>query len=158
MITQVVMPQFSLSMSFGTVTHWYKDVGDHINACEPLCVVEGDKATVDVEAPVSGYLKRTIAHIGEEFPVKQVIAYIGDQDDVVGEEIATGEKHPEVAETSPHPTRPATSSPPAQEADVIKASPMAKRLAAELGLDLSTIRGTGPEGRITRDDVLAAAE
>jgi pyruvate dehydrogenase E2 component (dihydrolipoamide acetyltransferase) len=150
MITKVVMPQLSLSMSFGIVTQWYKNVGDYIKEGEPLCVIEGDKATMDVEAPVSGYLKKTIATIGEEYPVKQVMAYIGDEDDVVDEGIETEAKRLEVEETPSQPTRMATGSPPAKEAGAIVASPVAKRLAAELGIDLSAIQGTGPEGRITR--------
>ena len=158
MITKVVMPQLSLSMSYGIVSQWYKNVGDYVKEGEPLCVIEGDKATVDVEAPVSGYLKKTIATLGEEFPVKQVMAYIGDKDDVVDEEIETDIKRPETKETAPQPTSAATSSPPAKGAGGFKASPIAKRLAAEHGIDLSTIQGTGPGGRITRDDVLAAKD
>jgi pyruvate dehydrogenase E2 component (dihydrolipoamide acetyltransferase) len=157
-ITKVVMPQLSLSMSFGIVTQWYKDVGDYVEEGEPLCVIEGDKATVDVEAPVSGYLKKTTATLGEEFPVKQVMAYIGGQDDVVDEEIETASERGETQETASQPTRAATSSQTAKGAGGFKASPIAKRLAAEHGIDLSTIQGTGPGGRITRDDVLAAKE
>jgi pyruvate dehydrogenase E2 component (dihydrolipoamide acetyltransferase) len=152
------MPQLSLSMSFGIVTHWHKNVGDYIEEGEPLCIIEGDKATVDVEAPVSGYLKKTTASIGEEFPVKQVMAYIGDRDDVVDEEIERDEKRSRVEETASQPIGTTVSSPSAKEAGAIKASPIAKRLAAESGIDLSTIHGTGPGGRITRDDVLAARE
>lgn len=161
MITKVVMPQLSLSMSFGIVTQWYKDVGDYVREGEPLCVIEGDKATVDVEAPVSGYLKKTTARLGEEFPVKQAMAYIGDEDDVVDvvdEEIEADKERSETEETAPQPTSATASSPAARGAGGVKASPIAKRLAAESGIDLSTIQGTGPGGRITRDDVLAARE
>jgi pyruvate dehydrogenase E2 component (dihydrolipoamide acetyltransferase) len=157
-ITKVVMPQLSLSMSFGIVTQWYKNVGDYIQEGEPLCIIEGDKAMVDVEAPVSGYLKKTTANLGEEFPVKQVMAFIGDKDDVVDEEIETGEKLSKIEETSVQPTGMAVTSSSTKEAGAIKASPIAKRLAAEFGIDLSTVQGTGPGGRITRDDVLVAKE
>jgi pyruvate dehydrogenase E2 component (dihydrolipoamide acetyltransferase) len=157
-ITKVVMPQLSLSMSVGVVTQWYKNVGDYVRQGEPLCIIEGDKATVDVEAPASGYLKKTTANIGEEFPVKQVMAYIGDKDDVVDEEIETGEKRSPGGETPLPATSTAISSPSTSEAGGFKASPIAKRLAAEFGIDLSTVQGTGPGGRITRDDVLAAKD
>lgn len=153
MITKIILPQLSLTMQTGIILEWYKSVGDAVAKGEPVCSIEGDKATVDVEAPASGFLKKIVAKEGEEFPVKQAMAYIGDADDVVDIE--------QIAEISPADSVPKVSivsekdSSPVRSSGRIKASPVAKRLAKESSIDLSQVPGTGPDGLIGKTDVLA---
>jgi pyruvate dehydrogenase E2 component (dihydrolipoamide acetyltransferase) len=151
MITKIIMPQLSLTMRFGIVIDWYKKEGEYIKQGEPVCSIEGDKATVDIEAPASGYLKKIKAVIGEEFPVKEVIGYIGEQNEALPEE---GES-PKTDVTQPGNNPPKSSTTSVENTKRILATPVARRLAAEHAIDLSTIRGTGPEGMINREDILA---
>jgi pyruvate dehydrogenase E2 component (dihydrolipoamide acetyltransferase) len=156
MITKIVMPQLSLSMQFGVVTNWYKPEGSYVEQGEPVCEIEGDKALTEIEAPVAGYLVKILAQEMEEFPVKEPMAYIADS---VSELVpSTAEEgHATVDEEPLRATEQAPGSVP-QTASVIKASPVAKRLASELGIDLSKVVGTGQDGLIGRNDVLAAKE
>ena len=107
MVTEVIMPRLSLSMRTGVVLRWYKPVGSLVERGEPLCEIEADKAVTDIQAPESGYLLRIIARESEEFPVREVIAYIGAKDARPQEAAVPGD--------SPAPT-PATgiTSPPSQ--------------------------------------------
>lgn len=154
MITKVVMPQLSLSMREGIVNKWYKQEGDFIEKGEVLCEIEADKATTDFEAPASGFIKKIVAEEGREFPVREVMVYLGDAADVIPDD------PPEVAAVSPAGAPPGA--PPkesqAQASRKILATPVAKRLAAEHGIDLATLKGSGPEGLIGREDVLAARD
>jgi pyruvate dehydrogenase E2 component (dihydrolipoamide acetyltransferase) len=156
MITKIVMPQLSLSMQFGIVTRWYKAEGSFIEQGEPICEIEGDKAHIEIEAPVVGYLVKILAQEMEEFPVREPMAYMADS---MSESVpstnqeapgAQGEEQLKAAEQA------SVSAPPT--APAIKASPVAKRLAGELGIDLSMVKGTGQDGLIGRNDVLAAQE
>ena len=88
MITKVIMPQMSLTMQTGLVSKWLKSQGEMVSAGEQICTIEGDKAALDIEAPASGILLRIVAQEGQEFPVKQIMAYIGDREDVIEEESA----------------------------------------------------------------------
>lgn len=154
MLTEVIMPQFSLSMQIGTIVEWYKAEGEHVEKGELLCEVEGDKATVGVEAPVSGILKKIVAVQGEEFAVKRVMAYIGAAEDVVaGAAGATATAASPAAK--PEPAGPIATR-ATQQAVTGRASPVAKRLASELKIDLALLTGTGPDGLISKDDVLRA--
>lgn len=153
MITKVVMPQLSLSMREGIVTRWLKKEGDYVNQGEPLCEIEADKASTEIEAPVSGYVKKIVAQEGEEFPVRKVMVYLGDAGDVVpDEELEPGK----AAATTQAPSTPSAEPKAPQKPGRILASPVAKKLAAELGVDLSQVVGTGPDGMIGKEDVLAA--
>lgn len=151
MITKIIMPQLSLTMRFGTVIHWYKNEGDYVKQGEPVCSIEGDKATVDIEAPVSGYLKKINALINEEFPVKEAIGFIGEREDFLPEEDKSLKTALTQAENNISES-PTTTGPNVKR---ILATPVAKRLAAENAIDLSAIHGTGPDGMINREDVLA---
>jgi pyruvate dehydrogenase E2 component (dihydrolipoamide acetyltransferase) len=171
MAKEVIMPQLGLTMQTGTIAEWLKKEGDYIKKGEPLLVVIGDKATIEVESPYSGYLKRIVAQASQEVPVMQVIAYIGEKDEEIVVEVPRaaitesqaaqapspgGEGRARVAET-PRAGRPAADATP-RKRKRIRASPVAKRLAAELGVDLSGVKGTGPDGLIGKQDVLAAKE
>lgn len=153
MITKVIMPQMSLTMQFGTVSKWLKMVGDVVIEGEAICTIEGDKAIVDIEAPVSGKLLKVIAKEGMEFPVKEIMAYIGDPNDVVElEPEPKNQTNASVEESKLIVEKP---QPAASNSDRILASPVAKRLANEKNIDLSQVLGSGPDGRITKEDVLA---
>ena len=140
-------------MQFGVVSEWLKQTGDAVEKGEPICTIEGDKATVDIEAPASGILLEIAAQAGQEFPVKQAMAYIGEAGDIV-------EKGGQIKEETAFKTatQPVEKGHPAAESasgSRIKASPVAKRLAKEKGIDLSLLKGTGPDGLIGKEDVLA---
>ena len=158
MITKVIMPQMSLTMQTGIVTQWLKVVGDKVSVGESLCVVEGDKATIDIESPAEGYLIKTFAKQDEEFPVKQPLALIGDSPnlDDYDESLLKGPadleeaKKPDAAKQEP--VRSESSS---HDSGMRQASPVARRLAKENNIDLTLVRGSGPGGLIGKEDVLA---
>ncbi len=135
------MPRLSLTMKEGTVGKWYKLEGDKVEKDEPLVEVISEKATYDVEAPSSGILGKILVSEGLDVPVNTVLAII----------TAEGEALP--AEEAQE--RPQSESRPEREGRVI-ASPAAKRLARESGIDLNTVTGTGPEGRISEEDLTEA--
>ena len=160
MLKEVLLGKIGLTMETGILVNWFKKEGDYVEKGEPLFEIETDKATQVIESFHSGYLKKILVQKGEEVPVKTVIAYIGEKDDSV----------PDIGEARVNKTTQPVSS--AQEriredkesvktggrrsSGRINASPLAKRLAAELGVDISKVHGTGPDGRIGKDDVLAA--
>jgi len=134
MVTKVVMPRLSLTMKTGSVGKWYKHEGDRVEKGEPIVEIISEKATYDLEAPASGILRKIFVGEGEEAPVDAVIAVI----------TAPGEQFPEVSKAPEE---------VAEAKERILASPAAKRLAREYGVDLSLVKGTGPEGRIVEEDV-----
>lgn len=152
MITKVIMPQMSLTMQVGIVSQWFKSEGESVVSGEPICTVEGDKASVDIEAPATGILKKIVAPEGAEFPVKETMAYIGNLDDVI--EVDSMEDKKLAVKTEADGLN--SSKPESKLShNRINASPIAKRLAKEKGIDLSKVKGSGPDGLISKDDVLA---
>ena len=157
----VKMPKWGLMMKAGTVTEWLRAEGDRVASGEPLFVVETDKATNDVEAPGDGVLRRIVAREGTEVVVRGAVGVIA----VAGEALTDDEVDAFVAAQSvavmPTPAaaaaavRPARAPRPADRGDDgrITASPAARKLARELGIDLAAVTATGPGGRITSDDV-----
>ncbi len=137
MVTKIVMPKLSLTMKEGTVGKWYKKEGDTVNKNEPIVEIISEKATYDLEAPASGILRKILVEEGVDTPVDSVLAFI----------TAPDEPLPEMEQAKPTPQT-------VEEAEErILASPAAKRLAREYGIDLSLIKGSGPEGRISEEDV-----
>ncbi len=163
MITKIIMPKLGETMEEGEIIQWLKKEGDEIKEGEPLLEVATDKANMEVEALTSGFLRKIIAAEGEVVPVTQTIAFIADsmeeeipeeKEGVAGEKEkgaikeAIIEEKKEVSEIS-------------KEAEIsrpIKASPLAKKLAKQHKIDLSTIEGRGPGGRILKEDVLRVVE
>lgn len=146
---EVIMPKLGMTMESGLIVNWLKKEGEHVKKGEPLLDVMTDKVTIEVESFNTGYLKKILAREGEEIPVTEVIAYIGGKDEEVSEEIIKGrikEKKEEKVEVK------------RREEEKIIASPLAKRLAKEMAIDLSKIFGTGPGGRIIKADVLKVAK
>jgi pyruvate dehydrogenase E2 component (dihydrolipoamide acetyltransferase) len=160
MANEVKLPRLGQGMEAGTVTRWLKSEGDQVAKGEPLYEIDTDKVTQEVESDFAGVLLK-IALAEGEAPVGQTIAWIGEP----GEEIAAAaveEPAPKAEKEAPPEPMPGTAvpgtvsaTPPvgAENGGRIKASPLARRLARERGIDLATLRGTGPEGRIVAEDV-----
>ncbi len=161
MATQVVMPQMGYDMEQGTLIRWLKLEGDEVKRGEPLAEIETDKAVVEMEAHASGILRKTLAAEGATVPVGQMIGIIAAADEDISElEVAVATPVPEAAPPPAATAREdAVAAPAGQEMTAPggekKASPVARRLAKEKGIDLGQVTGTGPGGRITREDVLA---
>ncbi len=164
MATNVVMPQMGYDMREGTVVRWHKQEGDAVNRGEVIADIETDKATVEFEAYTDGVLGRIVADEGIAVPVGNLIAIITapgeavpDADTDAAAENAAPE--PAVAAAAAAPTTAAAATPPAASAASaddgrLRASPIARRLARERGLDLASLSGSGPNGRIVEQDVL----
>ena len=174
MIHEITMPAMGADMTEGTVVKWLKSEGDEVARGDKLAEIETDKTVVEMEAYNAGILRRIVLGDGTKAPVGSLLAYIGAADDVLPEmdeappietvEAAVEEPvepavdlQVETIAPEPQPApAPVAAAPPAPtvEGGRIKASPLARRLAREHGFDLAAIPGTGPGGRITRDDVL----
>jgi pyruvate dehydrogenase E2 component (dihydrolipoamide acetyltransferase) len=177
MSSNVTLPRLGQGMETGTIVRWLKSEGESVEKGEPLYELDTDKVTQEVEADAGGVLLKILAGEGEEIEVGKAIAVIGEQ----GEDVPEGEPEDptEVAEDdaqeegSPAPERederergreegPEGPSEPEQRVEStnggrVKASPLARRIARERGIELSSLRGTGPEGRIVAEDVERAS-
>ena len=161
MPTNVIMPALGVAQQTGTLLKWLKAEGQSVSKGEPLMEIETDKATVEIEAPASGVLAHVIAQAGDEVPVGQRIALIL----APGESPETEAKSPE---PTPTPNKAKISAPPAPKTTPsaasitlnrgrVLASPAAKRIAREKGVNLASLKGSGPEGSVLADDVLRAS-
>ena len=174
MARDILMPQMGYDMTQGTVVRWVKKVGDKVHRGDVVAEIETDKATVEVEAFDSGTLLRIMAAPGETLPVGQAIATLGEPGEQLPEARAAApapEPAPAPAPAPPQPgppTRPApraatpsaaaTAPPPPAPGERVPASPLARRLAEQLGVDLSSVQGSGPGGRVVVADIEAAAD
>ena len=181
MIHEVTMPAMGADMTEGTVVKWLKAEGDQISRGDKLAEIETDKTVVEMEAYADGLLRKILLPDGSKVPVGTPLAFIGNADDELPDSESSAEEaqletepepapkpvpQPEPAvtavETEPEPepqSAPSVAQPQpvplaSAEGTRIKASPIARRLAAEKGYDIAAIQGTGPGGRVTRDDVL----
>lgn len=148
----VVMPKLGLTMTEGTVSQWLKKEGDAVREGESLFSVETDKLTNTIEASASGVLRKILVAEGTTVPVLDKLAVIaGAEEDIsallAGTAAPAGAAAPAAA---PAPAAPAVQR---QEGERVVASPAAKKLAKELGVDIALVTGTGPKGRVTEDDV-----
>ncbi|ACK68909.1 catalytic domain of components of various dehydrogenase complexes [Gloeothece citriformis PCC 7424] len=169
MIHDIFMPALSSTMTEGKIVSWVKSPGDKVVKGETVVVVESDKADMDVESFFDGYLAVIIVNAGEEAPVGAPIALVAETEAEIQQaqaQASSGQASapaPQEAQPAPEPamaafaSTPASSnagsSAPSQTNGRLVASPRAKKLAKELGVDLKTIRGSGPHGRITGEDV-----
>ena len=151
MATNVVMPQMGYDMREGTVVRWYKQEGDTVDRGEVIADIETDKATVEFEAYTGGVLGRIVAAAGIAVPVGELIAIITEPGEAVPEIAAPAAPAPAAAPPPEPAPAPAASVPSAN--GEVRASPIARRLARERGIDLALVTGTGPNGRITERDV-----
>jgi pyruvate dehydrogenase E2 component (dihydrolipoamide acetyltransferase) len=153
--TDVIMPALGVAQEKGTLINWRKSEGQSVTKGEPLMEVETDKATVEIEAPASGILINVTASPGDEIPVGNRIAIIFTPGETVDAATPAPAKSPEVVARKPAPakTKPTTET-KAPRTEVTLASPAARRIARERGLDLSSVHGSGPEGAILAEDVV----
>lgn len=157
MAFEVCMPQLGLTMEEGTVSQWIKHEGDAVKTGDVLLEITTDKLTNEVTSEHDGVLLKIVAQEGEDVPVKGLLCYVGQSGEAVGDAPAAA-----VAPVAPAaPAAPAAAAPvPAPVAAGgarIRISPLARKTAAKLGVDVSGIVGSGPSGRIRQQDVLAAA-
>jgi pyruvate dehydrogenase E2 component (dihydrolipoamide acetyltransferase) len=151
----VVMPALEMAQETGKLLAWRKKEGDCVSKGEPLLEIETDKAVVEVEAPADGVLAGIKAAAGADIPVGQTIAWIVAPGEAPPAESEWAE--PPRAQTDPAPARLTPAISQLAPATRPKLSPKARRLAQELGVDLSSVRGSGPEGEILACDVQAVA-
>ncbi|HXM35097.1 MAG TPA: pyruvate dehydrogenase complex dihydrolipoamide acetyltransferase [Pyrinomonadaceae bacterium] len=183
MATEVMMPKLSPTMEEGLLSRWLKKEGDLVSMGEPLAEIDTDKATMEMQALANGVLRKILINEGESAPLGQLIAIVGEPDEDISAllEKASAKKSqtPEAApappaqvQPSPSPVAaqapPVTEQPPAtgngKQGAVIEApsagrlivSPLAARMAAEAGIDLRSLSGSGPGGRIIKRDIEAA--
>lgn len=155
----IQLPKLAITMEEGTVVRWLKREGEPIAKGEPMVEIETEKANAEIESTCGGYLKRIAVKEGETAPVEGVLAYIAkDEAELKAPfEPAVPERKPKVQPVS---TKPSPKAPPrvpaARPKGPVRAAPAARRLARELGLDLPSIQGSGPGGRILPADVHAA--
>jgi pyruvate dehydrogenase E2 component (dihydrolipoamide acetyltransferase) len=160
MANEVKLPRLGQGMEAGTITKWLKAPGDTVEKGEPLFEIDTDKVTQEVESDYAGVLLKITLESGEA-PVGQTIAYIGKEGEQVAEAAApapakAAPKSETVSDTvapSETPAEPKVSDTSASNGGRIKASPLARRIARERGIDLSSLSGTGPDGRIVAEDV-----
>ncbi len=183
MIREVIMPAMGMTMQEGTIVKWLKKEGEPVESGEPLLEIMTDKLTMEVESPASGVLRKILAAEGQVVPVTQVIAYVGRPGDPipggVPGKIPGADEGPEVTPraAAPRATVPRAAAPRAiatepvippgptaaaaevstqqgpMAAGQIRATPAARRVAREKGVDISLVKGTGPGGRIEVGDV-----
>ncbi len=149
MATRIVMPKLSLTMKTGSVVQWFKKEGERVEKGEPVVEVLSEKITYDVEAPAAGVLRKVLAEEGVDLPVGATLAFIAAPD----------EKLPEVEEAVAPATEIVEKTTVAEVVETVAvrervlASPAAKRLAKEHGVDLMQVKGTDPKGRVVEEDV-----
>src|SRR5258706_16286111 len=173
-MSEIRMPKMGDSMEEGTILRWMKKEGDTVAVDEPIAEVETDKANVEIPAEEGGTISKIVVQEGQTVAVGAVIAFIGDAGSATStngaNSAASAQQQTPAKDESPTPQ---SSSVPRQEyhksggtpshADTppverLKASPVARKIAERLGLDLALIRGTGPGGRIVERDVRAFSE
>lgn len=158
------MPALSSTMTEGKIVSWVKALGDRVEKGETVVVVESDKADMDVESFYEGYLAAIVTAAGETAPVGSAIALLAETEAEIeaAKQQAAGESTPKAPATAPEPVAVAAptasnGSSASRENGRVIASPRARKLAKDLKVDLTTLVGTGPHGRIVAEDVESAA-
>jgi pyruvate dehydrogenase E2 component (dihydrolipoamide acetyltransferase) len=170
MATDVIMPQMGESIAEGTVTKWLKQVGDSVERDEPLFEISTDKVDAEIPSPTSGTLLEILVGEGETVEIKSVVARIGDAKETgqapapdapaSPQAPAAPSEKEEAAAPAPAAPSAAPSAPPApgtssrEERIRTKSSPVVRKIAAEHGIDITRIDGTGVHGRVTKQDIL----
>ena len=148
---KIIMPKVGLTMQSGIIEHWLKKEGDYVEKGDLILEITTDKTNIEVESTDSGYLRTIVAKEGEEIPVNSAIAYLGRKDEVISDEkmVLVGGKESALKEVQSRDKK---------EKQDINISPLAKKLAEELDINLNKVQGTGPRGRILKEDIIAASE
>jgi pyruvate dehydrogenase E2 component (dihydrolipoamide acetyltransferase) len=147
------LPDLGEGLTEGEIARWLVSEGEEIAEDQPLVEVQTDKTTVEIPSPAAGKVARILVGEGETVPVGTVLVVIGE-DGAVPEEQPRADPAPQQEAA---PASPVAAPPPAPSRERVRATPLVRRVAAEFGVDLTTVAGTGPQGRITEDDVRAVA-
>src|SRR5690348_12254518 len=150
MPTNIIMPALEMAQETGKVIHWLKRAGETVRKGEPIVEIETDKVTVEIEAPASGILREITANEGDVVPVGRTIALIV----AAGETAGAGAAAPVMPAASA--SAPGALAAGGRPAATVKASPLARRIAEQQGVDLEHV--STPSGRIEKADVLAYVE
>src|SRR6185437_9890659 len=157
LMAEVLMPRLSDTMEEGVLSQWVKHEGDQVRKGDVLAVIETDKAAMDMEAYDEGVLTRILVAEGASVPIGTPIAVIGQAEDAPAAAALSpapvADQAERAAVPAPVPEPPTMASP----AGRLPASPLARKLARERGIDLATVSGSGPGGRIVRADIEQAA-
>ena len=157
MAADIVMPRLSDSMTEGTIVRWLKQHGEAVLVGDPLVEIETDKATMVYEADVAGVLLDVTAAEGDTLAIGMVIARVGESGEA-------GQPAPSVDAAATSEAKSVQEQPrkavvvPALQRESVAASPLARRIASDNGVDLGTLEGTGPGGRIVKADVILAID
>ncbi len=162
-LKRVIMPKTGADMEEGRILSWKKKEGERVAKGEVLLEIETDKATMEVEAPDSGVVMKLVFADGVNVPATHLIAVLGDGNESAAEiaQLTSEGIAPEPVASTPRPAETVAASIPTAKSSAsgkVAASPLARKLAQELGVDLASVQGTGPGGRVEKDDVLRAAE
>jgi 2-oxoglutarate dehydrogenase E2 component (dihydrolipoamide succinyltransferase) len=154
-MANVTMPQLGETVADGTVTRWFKKIGDTVTKGEPLFEVSTDKVDTEIPSPTSGVITAILVDEGVTVDVGTVLAVIGDGSDEPGAEAPDSVAPKKVKASTGRAVDP---TPAKSKTEMGQLSPVVRRLIEENGLDVASIAGSGPNGRITRQDVLAYIE
>jgi pyruvate dehydrogenase E2 component (dihydrolipoamide acetyltransferase) len=158
MATKVIMPQGGQDIEVGSIVRWLKKEGDPVKKGEVICEVETEKAVFEVEAPEDGFLKKIVVTEGQQTPIFSVIGLIGERDEAIDVDsiLAAGKK----GETGPDisKVRATLEAIKGRDTERVSITPRAKKLATERGIPISSIKGSGPGGRIKEEDVLQVGQ
>ncbi len=160
MAKEIRLPQLGQTMEEGTIISCMVKIGDDVKKGDVIFEIETDKATLEMESPADGFVKHILAELDETLPVGAPLMVLGDKDEEVPQSFldslkAAAEAPPAVPSAGAEPAKPGLQ--PTQTAAKPTASPRAKKLAKELGVNLAESTGTGPAGKITEQDVKEAA-
>jgi pyruvate dehydrogenase E2 component (dihydrolipoamide acetyltransferase) len=159
---EIILPRLGFTMVSGVVERWHKKEGDRVEKGDILFEVTSDKVTVEVESVYDGYLRKIIGKEGEELPVNSIVGYIGGKDEEIPQRTVSTSgtyiKESTGTKTEANGSREKLQRPRGKKR--VKVSPLARKVAKELGIDYENepIQGTGPEGRISKEDILAYAK
>ncbi|HEX40511.1 MAG TPA: 2-oxo acid dehydrogenase subunit E2 [Phycisphaerales bacterium] len=164
MAKEVRLPQLGQTMEEGTIVDCTVKVGDKVSKGDVIFEIETDKATLEMESPGEGFVKAILVEAGQTIPVGDPVMVLGDKDETVPQSFIDSLKGgaPKAAAAAPAAAAAAQAVTPAAEPTAatpgkVIASPRAKKLAADLGVNIATVKGSGPGGRITEEDVQAAS-
>jgi len=155
MPVEIVMPKLGLTMTEGLIVEWRKKEGDPVTKGDILFVLETEKVTYEVEAPEDGTIGKILVKEQETVPVGAIVAYLLKPGESTAAITATPAAAPRAEAASPAPAAAsaAAAAPAAPAGGRVKASPLARKVAREYGIDLAAVAGTGPGGRVLRQDV-----
>lgn len=159
MLHKILMPSLGATMEEGTILAWKVKESDTVNKGDILLELESDKSTYDFESPCAGIVRKIIVQADQTVPIQQLIAIIGDADEQIPADWLRACDKTAAAKQAEPTTSPAASTPEAANIPAptknrgVKISPRARKLAEKFGLDITTITGSGPGGRIESSDI-----